>query len=85
MPTLSKARFGDKQSVVKCQYTELIYIISANNNPKGLRSLDDQIEKHIERLAALKQGISQEVFISITTFKIPKDILIQLELKKRTV
>ena len=77
-----KERFGDVQSVVNCHYTELIYISPAINNSKGHRQLYDQIEKHLRSLEALNQDVNQEVFISIITAKLPKDVLVQLEIQK---
>ena len=77
-----KERFGDVQSVVNCHYTELINITPALNNSKGLRELYDQIEKHLRSLEALNQDVNQEVLISIITAKLPKDILVQLEIQK---
>ena len=77
-----KERFGGVQSVVNCHYTELINITPAINNSKGLRQLYDQIEKHLRSLEALNQDVNQEVFISIITAKLPKDVLVQLEIQK---
>ena len=79
---LLKDRFGDTQSVINCHYTELINVPPAVNSSKGLRMLYDEAEKHLRSLEALKQDINQEVFISIITSKIPKDVLIQLEIQK---
>ena len=79
---LLKDRFGDKQSVINCHYTELINVPPANNTSKGLRMLYDEAEKHLRSLEALKQNINQEVFISIITSKIPKEVLVQLEIQK---
>ena len=45
--TLLKDRFGDKQSVINCHYTELINVAPAINSSKGLRLLYDEIEKHL--------------------------------------
>ena len=80
--TLLKERFGDVQSVVNCHYTELINITPAINSSKGLRQLYDQIEKHLRSLEALHQDVNQEVFISIITSKLPKAVLVQLEMQK---
>ena len=80
--TLLKERFGDVQSVVNCHYTELINITQAINSSKGLRQLYDQIEKHLRSLEALHQDVNQEVCISIITSKLPKDVLVQLEMQK---
>ena len=79
--TLMKERFGEVQTVINAHYTELINLTPANNNPRSLRSLFDQIERNVRSLQALKQDIDQDVFVSIIT-KIPKDVLIQLEIQK---
>ena len=80
--TLLKDRFGDKKSVIKCHYTELINVVPAINSSKGLRLLYDEVEKHLRSLDALKQDINQEVFISVITSKILKDVQVQLEIQK---
>ena len=77
-----KERFGNIQNVVNCHYTELINIAPAINNSKGLRQLYDQIEKHLRRLEVLNQDVNQEVFVSIITAKLQKDVLVQLEIQK---
>lgn len=79
---LLKERFGDQQTVINSHYAELINLMSASNNTRSLRSLYDQIEKNLRSLEALKQDINQDVFISIVTSKIPRDVLIQLEIQK---
>ena len=80
--TLMKERFGDVQTVINAHYTELINLTPATNNPRSLRSLFDQVERNLRSLQALKQDIDQDVFVSIITSKIPKDVLIQLEIQK---
>lgn len=79
---LLKERYGDLQTVINSHYVELINLKSAQNTPRGLRSLYDQIEKHLRSLQALEQDIDQDVFISMITSKIPKEVLIQLEIQK---
>lgn len=79
---LLKERYVDLQTVLNSHYVELINLKSAQNTPRGLRSLYDQIEKHLRSLQALEQDIDQDVFISMITSKIPKDVLIQLEIQK---
>ena len=79
---LLKERYGDTQAVVSSHYTELINLKSALNTPKGLRSLYNQIEKHLTSLKALEQDINQDIFISMITSKLPKDVLFQLEVQK---
>ena len=77
-----KERFGDVQTVINAHYTELINLTPATNNPRSLRSLFDQVERNLRSLQALKQDIDQDVFVSIITSKIQKDVLIQLEIQK---
>ena len=86
---LLKERYGDSQTVINSHYV-LINLKSAQNTPRGLRSLYDQTEKHFRSLQTLEQDINQDVFISMITSKIPKKVLIQLEIQagacnKRTV
>ena len=42
----------------------------------------DTIDKHLRSLEVLGQNIEQDVFISMIKSKLPKDILLQMELKK---
>ena len=79
---LLKEIFGDQQTVINSHYTKMINLFSASNNTRSLRALYDQIEKNLRSLEALKQDINQNVFISMVTSKIPKNVLIQLELQK---
>ena len=81
---LLKERYGDSQTVINSHYVELINLRPAPNNPRGLRSLYDQSEKHLRSLQALEQDINQDVFISMITSKLPKEVLIQLEIQKGT-
>ena len=76
---LLKERFRDQQTVINSHYTEMINLCSASNNTRSQRALYDQIEKNLRSLEALKQDINQNVFISMVTSKIPKDVLIQLD------
>ena len=79
---LLKERYGDAQTVVNSHYVELINLKVAPNTAKGLRNLYDLIEKHLRSLEALEENIDQNIFISMITSKIPKEVLIQLELQK---
>ena len=78
---LLKERYGDKQVVVTSHYTEMINLKQAPNNPKGLRNLYNEVEKHLRSLKVLDQDIGQDLFISMITSKLPKDVLIQLEVQ----
>ena len=77
-----KERFGDQQTVVNSHYTELINLPSASNTTRSLRFLYDQIEKNLRSLDALKQDINQDIFVSLVIAKVPRDVLIQLEIQK---
>ena len=63
-------------------YTELINLKSASNTVRGLSGIYNDIEKHLRSLLALEQDINQDIFISLITFKLPKDVLIQLEVQE---
>ena len=60
----------------------MINLKQAPNNPKGLRNLYNQVEKHLRSLKALDQDTDQDLFISMITSKLPKDVLVQLEVQK---
>ena len=79
---LLKERFGDKQTVINSHYSELINLTPASNNTKSMQSLYDLMEKNLRSLDALNQDTNQDIFVSIVTSKIPKEILIQLEIQK---
>ena len=79
---LLKERYGDAQTEVNSHYVELINVKLAPNTAKGLRTLYDHIETHLRSLEALEENIDQNIFISMITSKIPKEVLIQLELQK---
>ena len=81
---LLKERYGDSQTVINSHYVDLINLRAAQNTPRGLRSLYDLIEQHLRSLQTLKQEINQDVFISMITSKLPKEVLIQLEIQEGT-
>ena len=77
-----KERFGNQQTVVNSHYAELINFSSAYNTTGSLRFLYDQIEKNLRSLNAVKQDINQAIFVSLVTAKVPRDVLVQLEIQK---
>ena len=78
---LLKERYRDKQAVVT-HYTELINLKPAPNNPKGLCKMYNDVKKHLRSLQALEQDTDQDLFISMITSALPKDVVIQLEIEK---
>ena len=68
--------------MVNSHYVELKNLKLAPNTAKGLHTLYDHIEKHLRSLEALEENIDQNIFISMITSKIPKEVFIQLELQK---
>ncbi|CAG2200036.1 unnamed protein product [Mytilus edulis] len=78
----STERFGNVQSVVNKHYSDLINLQSASNQTTHLRRLYDDLERHLRSLDAMHQDVTQDVFISMITSKLPKEVLIQLEIQK---
>ena len=79
---LLKERFEDTQFILQIHFTELINLTPAVNNPKGLRLFYNQLECHLRSLEALQQDINHDIFTVIITSKIPKDVLVHLEMQK---
>lgn len=77
-----KGRLGNVQSVVNKHYSDLINLQSASNQTTHLRRLYDDLERHLRSLDAMHQDVTQDVFISMITSKLPKEVLIQLEIQK---
>ena len=75
-------RFEDDQVVLHFHFTQLISLAPARNTSKGLRLVYDKIESHLQSLEALQQDINHDIFVSIISSKIPKDVFLQLELQK---
>ena len=83
--TLLKERFEDTELVIHRHYTDLNSLTPATNSSKGLRIIYDKIESNMRSLEALKQDINHDIFASIISSKIPKDIFIQMELQKGSI
>ncbi|CAC5407407.1 unnamed protein product [Mytilus coruscus] len=62
--------------------SDLINLQSASNQTTHLRRLYDDLERHLRSLDALHQDVTQDVFISMITSKLPKEVLIQLTIQK---
>ncbi|XP_077989885.1 uncharacterized protein LOC144444346 [Glandiceps talaboti] len=80
--TILKERFGDEQTVINTHYTSLMDLSPSPNQLTRLRSLHDALERHLRSLEALGQNVNQEIFISMITSKLPKEVLLQLEMQK---
>ena len=52
------------------------------NKTNELRLFLDTIDRHLRSLEVLAQNIEQDVFISMIKSKLPKDVLLQMELRK---
>ena len=79
-----KERFADVQTAVNTHYVELINLPQVTNRTTDLRMIYDKIEQNLRSLEALQQNIDQDVFISMITTKLPKEVLVQLEIQKGT-
>ena len=75
-----KTRFGRDQELVDLHYTQLINLQPATNKINNLRSLLNNIEKHLRCLSVLKQNIEQDVFVAMIRAKLPDEVLFQLEM-----
>ena len=80
--TLLIERFEDTQLVIHRHYTDLISLTPATNSSKGLRIVYDKIESNLRSLEALQQDVNHDIFVSIISSKIPKDVFVQMELQK---
>ena len=74
-------RFGNQQAIVNAHYVQLIEIPTARNNTMSLISLTDKIKTHLRSLIVLKQDTTH-IFVTMITSKLPKDVVIQLEIQK---
>ena len=77
-------RFGKTQEVIDLHYNALINLQNSDNTTKGLRCFLDKIAKHLRCLQVLKQEIDQAVFVSIIKSKLPKEVLLPLEIQLGT-
>ena len=78
--TLLKENFEDTQLVIHHHYTDLINLTPATNSSKGLRFVYDKKESNLRCLKALQQDINHNIFISIISSNIPKDVYLQMGL-----
>ena len=72
--TLLKERFEDTQLIIQHHFTDLINLTPATNSLKGLRFVYDKKESNFRSLEALQQDINHDIFISIISSQIPKDV-----------
>ena len=63
---LLKERYGDKQALVTSHYTELINLKPAPNNPKGLRKMYNDVEKHLRSLQALEHDADVKSYYDLS-------------------
>ena len=77
-----KERFGDTQVMVDAHYVTLMDLPPATSATPSLRTLYDSLEKHFRSLIALDQDVEQSVFVSMITSKIPRSVLIQMEMTR---
>ena len=80
--SLLKDRFENTRAVLHNHFTQILCQSPAQNNTKSLRLTYDKLESHLRCLEALQQDTSHDIFVSIISSKIPKDVFLQLELQK---
>ena len=80
--SLLQDRFEDNLIILNFHFTELMNLAPATNTSKGLRFVYDKIENHLRSLDTLQQDVNHDIFISIISSKVPKDVFLHLELQK---
>ena len=76
---LLKERYCNKQLMIDAHYSKLRNIPIASTYYEKLRSIFDQIERHIRSLEALGQSVENEFMVSLIRSKLPRTILAKLE------
>ena len=80
--TLLKEIFEDIELLKRTHFAGLINLPKAANTTRDLRAIYNKIECHLRNLESLKQDINHDIFVSIISSKIPKEVLLQLVLKR---
>ena len=78
--SILKERFGKKQDLVDIHYMQVINLPPARTRTSSLRSLLNNIEKHIRCLAVLKQNVEQDIFVAMIRAKLQEEVLVQLDM-----
>ena len=74
------SRFGDKQIIINAHHVALMDLQSASPKSKSLRTLYDSMKIHLRSLSALGQDTTHLVFVPVITNKLPKAVMMQLEM-----
>ena len=78
-----KDRFGEDQAIINAHYMALMNIKTPTSHSiMSLHYMYDELERHFRSLEALGQDVSSPVFVSMILSKLPKEVLIQLEIGK---
>ena len=80
--SLLTSRFGDSQVIINAHHVALMDLPNCSASTKKLRTFYDAVEIHLRSLAAAGQDTAQLVFLPMITSKLPKSVLVQLELQK---
>ena len=80
--TLLKEIFEDIELIKHTHFAGLINLPKAANTTGDLRAIYNKIECHLRNLESLKQDMNHDIFVSIISSKIPKEVLLQLVLKR---
>ena len=77
-----KERYGNNQEIVDLHYSKLINSPPPKNKTNELRHFLDTIDRHLRSLEVLAQNMEQDVSISMIKSNLPRDVLLQMELRK---
>ena len=72
-------KIGDLRTVISGHYTKLMDLPSSKNQTPALRSTFDELEKHLRCLRALGEDRDHRHFVSLIMWKLPKEVVINLE------
>ena len=81
---LLKERFGQEQAILTAHYRSLVDLPRANNNAQGLLAFYNDVETNVRSLEAAGKNVQQELLVPLITAKLPKSVLVQLEIGKTT-
>ncbi|XP_045206115.2 uncharacterized protein LOC123558301 [Mercenaria mercenaria] len=79
---LLQDRYGKKQEIIDLHYSKLMTIVPPTSKTDSLRFFLDTIEKHLRSLEVLRENVNQNMFVSMIKSKVPKDVLLHLEVQK---
>ena len=79
---LLKERYGKGPEITNTRYLAMVESTTPRNNTRSLREFYNSMETHLRSLQAAGENVDQALLIPVITSKLPKAVLMQLELSK---